>query len=240
MGKPEMDRDAALASWAERTGVMVRVKAQYARIVILDDDAAAEGVVEFSGDGAVALIALDTVLAGAPASARWFAAGDPSNPCGRDPATVTGVPSPPQIPPGSKNEKLQYAANHYINLLSSAHAPCTEEGNLACAWAVNYIVRVATGQPLGPVAEMLSTKNMYERLRSGIAVEIPWEDASPGDIVISPTGKQVGHVGILVSDDRICSNSSRRARWESNYTKNSWRERYGVNRGLPVKAFRLS
>jgi hypothetical protein len=240
MAEPRIECDAALAAWAEGEGVAVHVRRRSVLATIIDEDSAAEALFEFSPDGTLSLAAMDTVLSDTEPSARLLGVGTWLAGCNKDPATVEGVPEAPVIPPGPVGERLQYAALHYVNKLSSAHAPCTEGGNLACAWAVNYIVRVVTGSALGSTEEMLSTRNMYERLRSAVAREIPWADAAPGDIVISPTGMKVGHVGIFVSNADICSNSSAHARWEQNYTKDSWKARYAVKRGLLVKVFRLS
>lgn len=66
---------------------------------------------------------------------------------------------------------------------------------------------------------------------------------APGDVVISPTGygngsMPNGHVGIVGDGGSIMSNSSATGNLESNYTMQTWRERYVDRGGFPMRFFR--
>ncbi|NEQ22489.1 MAG: hypothetical protein F6K28_25560 [Microcoleus sp. SIO2G3] len=135
------------------------------------------------------------------------------------------------------NNGLIYAkALQNENKLSSRNAPGTNGGKLACAWAVNRIVRQALGYEIGGG---LSTANMDIALRQGRGTRINEAEATPGSIIISPTTfspRRTGHVGILGKDQKIYSNSSSRALWMQNFTVSSWKRIY---RGLEVKFYNV-
>jgi len=142
---------------------------------------------------------------------------------------------------GQTTNQLIYAkALLHENKLSSSNAPGTQHGNLACAWAVNRVVKDALGQPVGGG---LSTASMDVALRNGRGDRIQESDATAGSIIMSPTewrnGRTVvGHVGILGEHGLVYSNSSARALWVRNYTISTWRSRY-ANRGLDVKFYNV-
>ena len=98
--------------------------------------------------------------------------------------------------------------------------------NSACAWAVNEVVRRATGQTVSQ--ELLSTDSLYSALsteRRGILLG-PGV-STPGCIIISPTaGKVIGHVGIVGEADVVFSNSSARAEFWHSYTIQTWLVKY--------------
>ncbi len=136
------------------------------------------------------------------------------------------------------NERIVAAAEQGVGdpaMNSAMHAPPeTNGGTLACAWAVNRIVKRALGAPVGGG---LSTFEMAAVLRKKDQLcEAPF----PGAIVISPTGAKVGHVGIVGAGGAIYSNSSNRERWEQNYTVTSWYQRFRDTKGLPVHFFQLN
>jgi len=140
----------------------------------------------------------------------------------------------------SLRDKIFTSAKRWEDKLSSANIKGTSGGKLACAWAVNYVVRHATGKSVGG---HLSTSNMSDALKKGRGIRVSEKDAEPGDVVISPTqwfnGKRVtGHVGIVGQGDDIYSNSSSRALWKQNYSRNSWNKRY-EGKGLDVAYYKI-
>lgn len=127
-------------------------------------------------------------------------------------------------------QRLHVASLHYVDKLDSSKAPGTDGGNLACAWAVNYIAQVALGHPAGG---HLATRQMFKELVGDKRWQpVAADQATDGDLVISPTGgiktpvSQIGHVGFVSADGLIRSNSSKRAMWVQNYNKQSWSARY--------------
>jgi hypothetical protein len=127
--------------------------------------------------------------------------------------------------------------------LVTRDAPNTSNGKLACAWAVNEVVRRAVGRPVGGG---VSTTEMGAVLRKKHR-PVAQKDIGPGMIVISPTqGKNVGHVGILgtiaapVSATRIYSNSSQDRVFSHRFTLGRWQAFYGDNKRLPVLFFALT
>jgi hypothetical protein len=129
--------------------------------------------------------------------------------------------------------------------LKSNNAPGTNNGRLACAWAVNRVAKMALGKQIGgglATANMIVVlKNEHKRLEAPV----------PGCVVISPTenrpggGRNIGHVGIVgevgsqPSNTKIYSNSSSRARFEQNFSHESWVRRYKTEKGLKVFFFEL-
>jgi hypothetical protein len=133
--------------------------------------------------------------------------------------------------------------------LDTSKVPGTEGGNLACAWAVNEVVRLALGKPIsteGGGKNGLSTGGLFDALREHhTQVDSP----SLGSIIISPTppnGSVHGHVGIVgqnpggSSDNtQIFSNSSAQAKFAQNRTIKTWKARYSAQLHLPVLFFDL-
>lgn len=129
--------------------------------------------------------------------------------------------------------------------LSSANAPGTNNGRLACAWAVNRVAKMALGKSIGGG---LATANMVIVLRDS---HHRTNNLVSGCVIISPTvstpnGRNIGHVGIvgLVNQTepnrtKIYSNSSSRARFEQNFTYATWVQRYKETKGLSVELFQL-
>ena len=142
------------------------------------------------------------------------------------------------------------SAKKHENKLSSADVPGTEGGNVACAWAVNFVVKDGIGREVGGG---LSTAVMFEKLAAGRGKEIDLSIAPPGSLVISPTefrpngSRNTGHVGILgagVGDERpIYSNSSKHALWEISSTVGTigkWTDYYKVRKGLKVRTYSVN
>lgn len=97
---------------------------------------------------------------------------------------------------------------------STRHGPAG--GRLACAFAVNQILRRQGIAPIGTNPNYVPSmeSDLRARVRAGSAVAVAPGQARPGDIVIS---SNQSHVGIAMGEGRVLSNSSSRARfsWES-------------------------
>jgi len=150
------------------------------------------------------------------------------------------APLPPRFANGATvSQKMAVAAEYYVGLLRSEDVPGTDNGNLACAWAVNFIVNVVVGHMLG--GDELSTASVYDALRTGAG--IPLAASEPGCIVISPTQARAGtvvhgHVGIVGNNQLIYSNSSALRAWSQNYTVATWLTKY-AGKGLQTGYFRV-
>jgi Phage tail lysozyme len=126
--------------------------------------------------------------------------------------------------------------------LVTRDAPNTNHGRLACAFAVNEVVRRAIGHPVGGGN---STAEMGEVL-ANTQTHVQESDLDHGLICISPThGANVGHVGIVgevrnsVDDTLIYSNSSSRGVFSHTFTLGRWKAFYRNSKGLPVFFFAL-
>jgi len=134
--------------------------------------------------------------------------------------------------------------------LDTSKVPGTDHGNLACAWAVNEVVRLALGKPIttqGNGKNGLGTAGVFEALKKNHKqVDSP----SPGSIIISPTppsGSVHGHIGIVgqnpggdPDNTQIFSNSSSQAKFAQNRTIKTWKARYSAQLHLPVLFFDLN
>jgi len=115
-------------------------------------------------------------------------------------------------------------------------------GNLGCAAAVSLIFFRATGYPLVRNKKLeLSTGTMWDFLIKSPKWKIRpnWKsDSQPGDIIITRRGSSAGHVGVVVDDNKIISNSSggfkgdKKGQIELNYTLDGWKS---VARRNPTK-----
>lgn len=233
-----------LDAWAAQDGYSLTVRSVSPsdggfRVLatVTDEEAGAEMSLDVTVEGAITVVDSDSYLEFQAPSGILFAGG---RGCATDPSEVPGVPPAPDVAGElTSSEALTFAARYFVDRLSSRNAPCTDNGNLACAWAVNHVVTVALGTPIGPTEEMLSTRNMYPALQQ-LAERVPWNEATAGDIVISPTqGKNIGHVGIFIDDQRICSNSSGARMWKQNHTKSGWQAYYSTQKGLILAVFRM-
>lgn len=149
------------------------------------------------------------------------------------------------------NERLNRQAGHcadgnHSDHLISKNAPGTNNGRLACAWAVNQVANMALGRQIGGG---LATANMVLVLRQKHgSIETP----VPGCVIISPTvstphGRNIGHVGIVgnvssgnLEDTKIYSNSSSRGQFEQNFSYGAWLSRYRDTKHLSVELFQLA
>jgi|GEM_PF-2989676 len=78
-------------------------------------------------------------------------------------------------------------------------------GNLACAWAVNRVLKAAIGRTIGNDA----VSAVEADLQGGLGMRVKIGQEKPGDIVLIP-GR---HIGIVIGKGRALSNSSSRAAW---------------------------
>ena len=143
------------------------------------------------------------------------------------------IPAVAAVPAEGVNAAIFAKALANEGKLDSKHVTGTNNGHLACAWAVNEVVRQALGHPIGG---SLSTAGMFDALESkNIAKPIKQVEAAPGSIIISPTEDDThGHVGIVGKDGKIYSNSSEEGLFEQNYDFDKWRKRYKEKLNLDV------
>jgi hypothetical protein len=143
------------------------------------------------------------------------------------------IPAPAAAPAGGVNKAIFAKTLQNENKLDSKNVTGTNNGHLACAWAVNEVVRQALGHPIGG---NLSTDGMFDALESkNIGKRIDQGTATPGSIIISPTeGDTHGHVGIVGEGGKIYSNSSEEGLFEQNYDFDKWTKRYKDKLGLDV------
>lgn len=132
------------------------------------------------------------------------------------------------------------------NIVNSAYAnlnvptrkiPGTGGGNLGCAAAVSIIFYRATGYAIaGSGAITLGTGSLWSYMSkeneksNGVWKKITnWKtESQPGDIILTARGSKPGHVGVVIDEGNIISNSSggfkgdERGQIEMNYNLNSW------------------
>jgi hypothetical protein len=146
------------------------------------------------------------------------------------------------------NAKVFAKAKANVGLDTSKVAG-TEGGSLACAWAVNEIVRLALGKPIAADSKgrnALGTGEVFDALRKH---HIQTDQPSPGSIIISPTppsGSVHGHIGIVgqsptgdFDKTQVFSNSSAKAQFAQNRTFKTWKDRYVDQLHLPILFFDL-
>lgn len=132
---------------------------------------------------------------------------------------------------------LSRQVHMYARLMIGKDLSFLVDSEVACSEAVTRIL-----VELGIMPQVITgTYTLYEFLNTSkrfVKVTIP----QAGDIVLSPTGMGIykhGHVGIMDSNNRILSNSSKSGRFESNFTLASWTTHYKVNGGFPVFFYRI-
>lgn len=133
-----------------------------------------------------------------------------------------------------KNEKLLRTA--ILNQgMSSYNAPGTNNGRVACVWAVNQIFAKA-GIP-NPWRNSLAVKSAKAALK-GVAVKVPVSQAKPGDIVLWDGAGSRQHIGIVLADGatEVISNSSSKASWSWRASHQAVAPYYG---GAPTEIYRL-
>ncbi len=204
------------------------------------DEEGGQVLVKQSGDADPIVITSDTVLLPVPAGLVPADVAEQLNKSSEGGA-VPGGPAGPPLPAGSDPGPLILAtAQAQLGKLKTGNVPNTQNGNLACAWAVNEIARLAIGKSIGGD---LSTDGMFKALQAHR--EIQEAQLSGGCIVISPrVGDRPGHVGIVgnimpnLGDTKVYSNCSSQRVFCDKYTIASWKSYFG-GRGLSVHFFKL-
>lgn len=110
--------------------------------------------------------------------------------------------------------------------------PGTNGGSLGCAAAVSIIFYRATGYPIIPGQKIvLGTSSLWDHMTTSSDWEWirDWKNNyRPGDIILTCRGSKAGHVGVVVDNEVVISNSSggfkgdRKGQIETNYTIKSW------------------
>lgn len=112
---------------------------------------------------------------------------------------------------------------------------------VSCAYAVTTILKEF--DPRFPIIN--GTKNLLDFFLNNMSFERVFEPQA-GDIVVCATGTNThpeiipnGHTGIYQNSYDIMSNSSSSGLWETNYNRDTWRNRYYYKGGYAVYLFRL-
>ncbi|MGY3033151.1 hypothetical protein ACVIIV_002321 [Bradyrhizobium sp. USDA 4354] len=154
--------------------------------------------------------------------------------------------APPKVPAIAAGDEVSAhifaKAKECDDTLVTRNVPGTNNGRVACAFAVNKVVTLATGKPVGGG---LSTARMGEVLAK-TQRQVSEANIGPGMICISPThGGNVGHVGIVgeivepTNKTLIYSNSSKRGVFSHSFTLGTWKSFYRDRKGLPVFFFAI-
>ncbi|MCJ8346052.1 hypothetical protein MJH12_10965 [bacterium] len=151
-------------------------------------------------------------------------------------STLFDDTSDTDLPEGTANASILREAESAMNE-SSAAGP--DGGNLACAWMVNKILKRSVGFKVDGDSTYRMNNEFKALVSAGKVEKIELEDRQPGDIILSPTGKKVGHVGIIGESNQIYSNRSSAAKWGNSFTVNRWNAYYGTQRNLAVNVYRI-
>lgn len=113
------------------------------------------------------------------------------------------------------------------------------DDDVGCAESVSNIIR----QKFPDFPIIPGTWTLWDRLENDSRFTRV-DNPKPGDIIISPTGTVrnapfVGHVGIMLDEERIMSSTSATGLWEQNYSIDSWVSRWAAA-GYPIYLYRLN
>jgi hypothetical protein len=129
----------------------------------------------------------------------------------------------------------------------------SDQGNMGCAAAVSIIFYRATGLPIikgrekNPIELGTAALWTYFTGKDKDRWEIikDWKTQSkPGDIILTSRGRLAGHVGIVVENNKIISNSSsgfagdKKGQIELNYTMETWARDTAIKNPLQTASFR--
>jgi len=148
--------------------------------------------------------------------------------------------NPPQ-PGDDINDKMFRTAKKFVGH-DTSDVPGTDGGNLACAWAVNEVTRLALGKPISRDGDGngLSTIGIFDALNAHHTKLNSANGAVPGAIIIAPTeGSNHGHVGIVGENREVFSNKSVPGEFAQNFTIKTFTDRY-VGKGLDVFFYLLN
>ncbi|MBT3786133.1 hypothetical protein HOF92_14260 [bacterium] len=108
---------------------------------------------------------------------------------------------------------------------------------------VNKVLKRSVGYKVDGDSTSKMNEDFQAEIRKGRAVQVPLSEAKPGDIIISPTvwspKRNTGHVGIVGEGRRIFSNSSSKAKWQDNFSYDSWTQYYKTKKGLSINVYRI-
>jgi hypothetical protein len=201
------------------------------------------------GNQAPELLRSDTVILPVKADAQIsdVVAGELNKAVQKEPYVPVDPPGPAPSAGDDINAKMFATAKVFVGH-STRNVPGTDHGNLACAWAVNEVTRLALGKPISSDGGKngLSTIGIFDALKARHTKLNSANDAKPGTIIIAPTqGSNHGHVGIVgtttgtVNDTQVFSNKSNPGVFARNYTIQSFRSHY-TGKGLQVLFFALN
>jgi hypothetical protein len=135
----------------------------------------------------------------------------------------------------TNKEKLLEKSKEMIGKEASPYDNAPDE--FGCVESLCSIIRssIARDFPLELATwKFLTLLKQDKRFKTTLELE-------PGNIILSPTGSGNGtvrgHTGIIGEDGTIMSNNSYTGLWESNYTINTWVERWRVVGGMPIYVF---
>lgn len=159
-------------------------------------------------------------------------------------AVSGGAPGSPPATDAEVNAKMFATAQAFVGH-DTSNVPGTDGGNLACAWAVNEVTRLALGKPISSVGGQngLSTDGIFDALKAHHTKLASAAAAQPGTIIIAPTeGANHGHVGIVGAaaggNVLVYSNKSRPGVFAQNFTVASFTNHY-TGKGLDVLFYAL-
>jgi hypothetical protein len=166
----------------------------------------------------------------------------------KEPEASVGPAGPAPGPGDDINAKVLASAIRFVGH-DTSHVPLTHNGHLACAWAVNEVVRLALSKPVSTEdggGNGLSTVGLFAALKAHHTRVNSAGDVKPGMIIIAPTeGENHGHVGIVgalqsPADNTpiVFSNSSNEGKFAQNFTIKRFTSLY-TGHGLDVLFFAL-
>ena len=119
---------------------------------------------------------------------------------------------------GELGARIGAATQQYVGTDTSAGP---DGGNLACAWAVNNILR---SSGIAPIGDGVGVESMEAALRNGRGTSVPTSNAVPGDIIVWKEGR-VSHVGVCETAGCTTarSNSSGNASFSNIHTSTVFR-----------------
>lgn len=144
------------------------------------------------------------------------------------------APIPQEV---SNSQKLYETARSFLNKDASPEDVASDE--VGCVDSVTSVLAAH----LGTFPKLTSTVDLYasllkdKRFQSSVRLDV-------GNVVISVTGTgngnlDHGHCGIVGENGTIMSNDSRDGIWRTNYSINSWIQKFRTQGGMKVRSFRL-
>lgn len=117
--------------------------------------------------------------------------------------------------------------------------------DVSCAYAVSTILHEINKN----IPIYFHTGDMYRYMKNSSffkEIKQPIDKMEGGWICVSPTGYGSrpeiipnGHIGIYFNENDIMSNDSRTGLWSVNYTRETWRERWGKKGGYPIYIYQI-